>query len=235
MNSPLLEDVPFLSPVHMYTCDNHGTKVSVNGVRVTIPPGAVPDGVVINIEMGVALYGPFKFSDNHQQVSPILWFCVRENVQLLLPIKFKLPHIVTNTSIVDLSFAKTNDCTYDSTMKREMFAFKSFVGGISDFTNCDLEERKLGYGCLSSAKHRYFLCIEAKTSEDLALEKGYCVHTLIEKIDSSSYRILHVCTYFLKTCFDASHTYPFGCSAIFIIALFLFAGIEGSISGSRVF
>ena len=52
----MLENVPFLSSVYMYTCDNRGTKINVDDVRVSIPPGAVPDGVVINIEMGVALY-----------------------------------------------------------------------------------------------------------------------------------------------------------------------------------
>ena len=55
----------------IFTCDKHGTTISMNDIKVTIPPGAVPEGVVLNIEMGVALYGPFMFSGNNQQVSPI--------------------------------------------------------------------------------------------------------------------------------------------------------------------
>ena len=189
----------------MYTCDNRGTKICISDVRVTIPPGAVPDGVVINIEMGVALYGPFKFPDNHQQVSPILWFCIREDVQLLLPISFKLPHVVTDTSLIKLFFAKANhtEYTYDSTMKREMFIFKTLTDEKSNFTNCNLAERESGYGYLS-AKHHCFLCIEAQISKKLALEKGFCLHTLIKKINSSSYNILFLCTYFLQTCFFVS-------------------------------
>ena len=193
-----MQDIP------TFTCDEHGTTISMKDIRVTIPPGAVPEGVVINIEVNVTLYGPFKFGDKHQQVSPILWFCLRDKVELLLPIEFQLPHVITNTSRVKLSFAKANHSeSYDSVMKRKVFSFKAFTGEKSRFTNCDLSRKTSGYGVLST-KHHCFFCIQAEISKSLALEKGYCLHTLKQRMNPSSYKILLVCTYFLETCFDVS-------------------------------
>ena len=155
--------------------------------------------------MGVALYGPFKFSSNHQQVSPILWFCIRDKVELLLPIKFQLPHVVTNTSQVKLSFAKADHSeSYDPVMKRKVFSFKAMSGEESQFTSCDISKKTSGYGFLST-KHHCFFCIQADVSRSLALKKGYCLHILKERMNLSSHKILFVCTYFLETCFDVSN------------------------------
>ena len=49
-----MQDIPSI-----FTCDEHGTTISMKDIRVTIPPGAVPEGVVVNIEVNVTLYGSF--------------------------------------------------------------------------------------------------------------------------------------------------------------------------------
>ena len=119
--SPLRE-IPFLGSITTHTCDKHGVELSVSDVLVSIPPGAIPDGVLAHIEMGVALYGPFVFAENHQQVSPILWFCIQEDIDLLLPITYTLPHIIVDINHVQLSFAKANHFGTDrsrSTQDRE--------------------------------------------------------------------------------------------------------------------
>lgn len=198
MQTHLLERVPFIDDVDLHTCDQHGKTLSKNDISVTIPPGAIPDGVTAHIEMGVALYGPFKFSDNHQAVSPFLWFCIQEDFKLLLPITYKLPHVIIDSSRRTLAFAKADHFkSYDSTSKRTLL-FEFLTDGESNFT------KESGFGYLTT-KHSCFLCIKAQTSRDLALEKGYCLHTLIEKIDSSSYRIFLLTTYFLSTCSEVSH------------------------------
>lgn len=191
-----LHAVPF-TDIGFHTCDERGATLSIDDIEVTIPPRAIPCGVTVHLVMGVALYGPFNFSENHQPVSPILWFCILEDIELLLPIKFKLPHVVADISRVQLSFAKTNHLEYDSARKEELFSFKTFSGGESNFTN---PTEKSGYGYLST-KHLCFLCIEANTNLDLTLEKCYCLHILIEENDLKYYRTVLVCTYFLETCF----------------------------------
>ena len=187
--------VPFVQDVEYHTCDKNGATFSIldHDIEVTIPPGAIPDGVVAHIEMCVAMYGPFIFPKNHQQVSPVLWFCIKEDIDLLLPIVFTVPHIISDVTHVPLSFAKANHLhiSYDP----KFFFFKPVTNVNSSFVF------KSGYGQLST-RHPCLFCIQAKTSKDLALEKGFCLHTLIEKVDSSTYRILLLCTYFLKTCFE---------------------------------
>ena len=198
-STALLKKVPFIEGIRSYSCDHHGATLSIHDITVTIPPGAIPDEVTAHIEMGVALYGPFKFPDNCQPVSPILWFCILEDIELLLPLTYRLPHVIIDMSEVNITFAKTNHLTYQNSMKRDVFTFEPVCIGESDFA------RESGYGYLSS-KHCCFLCLSAENvTKDIALKKGYCLHILIENISPSSYRILLIFTYFLKTCFEVCH------------------------------
>ena len=166
-------------------------------IEVTIPPGAIPDGMTAHIQMGVALHGPFEFSDGYQQVSPILWFCIKEDIELLLPIKFKIPHVLTDVTGIELTFSKADHKNYTlDANKNRVFSFQPMTETIT--TDC-------GYGILST-KHCCYLCIEARPriDRDTLMRKGFCLHTLIEKLPPHSYRIIHLCTYFIKTCCDVS-------------------------------
>ena len=199
MQSQQNTDIPFVDGVYTFSCNHKGRTLSIHDIEVTIPPGAIPDGVTAHIEMGVALYGPFKFPDSHHPVSPILWFCIAEGIEVLLPIKYKLPHVITDVNRVKLTFVKANhlDFSYDSSMNMDVFTFKTVHAGESSIA--------ARYGVLTT-KHCCLLCIDAEhVTKDLALQKGYCLHTLVEKVDTSSYRILLVCTYFLRTCFEVRH------------------------------
>ena len=197
-----LQDVPFVEKISSYTCDHRGSTLSIHDITVTIPPGAIPDEVAAHIEMGVALYGPFKFPDNCQPVSPILWFCIQEDIKPLLPLSFRLPHVIADLSQANITFAKAgHHHTYRDSMKRNMFTFEPVNIGESDFT------RESGYGYLSS-KHCCFLCLSAENiTQDLALQKGYCLHILTENRSPASYRILLIFTYFLRTCLEVCDIY----------------------------
>jgi hypothetical protein len=192
--------VPFIDKVnvHMYTCDHRGTTLSIHDTQVFIPPGALPDGVIVHIEMGVVLHGPYKFPDGYQPVSPILWFCIKEDVELLIPVVYTLPHVITDIDSVTITFVKANHQIH-----KNHYDFEVLPRADMDFNNT-------GYGSLTS-KHSCFLCIVAgkssKVTNCLALKKGYFIHLLTERINSSSYRILFICTYFLKTCFEVSTQY----------------------------
>ena len=200
-STALLQNVPFIEEIDSYSCDFHGATLSIHDITVTIPPGAIPDEITAHIEMGVALYGPFKFPNNCQPVSPILWFCIQEDIELLLPLTFRLPHVIADISRANITFIKADHITYQDSVKRDMFTFQPVLDGESDFT------RESGYGYLSS-KHCCFLCLNAENNitKDLALKKGYCLHILIENRSPASYRILLFFTYFLGTCFEVCHS-----------------------------
>ena len=166
----------------------------MGGITVTIPFGAIPEGITAHIEMGVALYLPFKLPENYQLVSPILWFCIKDDIKLLLPIEYKLPHVITDISRGKLTFAKAGHTDNP--------VFELLQHDNVNFTPSNPRLRKYGYGNLS-IKHCCYLCIGA-ISKDVALESGYCLHTLIKKETDSQYQILLLCTYFLETCLDVS-------------------------------
>ena len=185
--------------MELHTCDHHGCTLSIDDITVTIPPGAIPEGTTVHIEIGVALYGPFKFPDDQQPVSPILWFCIKEDIELLEPITYRLPHIIKDNSNVELTFAKANHRGNNSAANTDTsFTFQALKCGQQDFTKDAL------YGSLST-KDFCYLCIQAKNTRELALKKGYCLHACTEKKNSTSYQIIFVCTYFLQTCFKVSY------------------------------
>ena len=195
--------VPAIGPYttnKSYTCDQRGGVLSVNDITVTIPPGAIPEGITAHIEMGVALYGEFEFPDNYQPVSPLLYFCIEEDLELLLPVEYTLPHVITDTSHVELTFAKAH---------HNVSFFEILHSSNAKFTPSIPLMKEYGYGVLST-KHRCYLCITGTTriGEDEALESGYCLHTLIKKEDDSKYQILLLCTYFLVTCVEVSNSLP---------------------------
>ena len=180
--------------IKTYTCDQLGDELTADDITVTIPPGAIPEGATVHIEMGVALYVPFQFPDNHQPVSPILWFCIKEDMEPLLPVTYKLPHMITDISRVKLTFAKAGHTDNPN--------FELLHHNNANFTPSNPHTNEYGYGVLST-KHCCYLCIGAYT-QGQALKSGYCLHTLIKKEDDSHYQILLLCTYFLKTCFEVS-------------------------------
>ena len=64
-----------------------------NDFSLEIPKGAIPGG---NIDVGVALFGPFQFPEGLRPVSPVFWVCVRDNpnFQFSKPVTVTLPHFL---------------------------------------------------------------------------------------------------------------------------------------------
>ena len=76
--------VQFIDPVEILSCDTCGCDYynSRHDVEVRIPQGAIlPCEGKVNIEFGVAMYGPFTISDEKsvRRVSPVVWLCVQKD------------------------------------------------------------------------------------------------------------------------------------------------------------
>lgn len=137
---------PAMGSYTTINCDQYGAELSIDDIMVTILPGTIPDGVTAPIEMGVLLHGPFKFPDNHQPVSPILWFCIQEDIELLLPVEYKIPHVITD-NCTKLTFVKA-----DHRNSKELI-FGILKNSHSKFTPSQPLVDEYGYGNLST-KHR---------------------------------------------------------------------------------
>ena len=77
-------------------CTYNGTHFhdECNEFDLEIPAGAIPEGVSITIDIGVALYGPFQYPEDLRPVSPVFWVCVRDqkDFQFLKPVEITIPH-----------------------------------------------------------------------------------------------------------------------------------------------
>ena len=76
--------VQFIDPIETISCDTHGCDYynPRHDVEINIPEGAIqPSEGKINIEFGVAMYGPFKLADgtSTERVSPFVWLCVQQD------------------------------------------------------------------------------------------------------------------------------------------------------------
>ena len=83
MNNAKHLGVRFIDPIEIIACDTCGCDYynTRHDVEIRIPKAAIaPSEGKINIEFGVAMYGPFKLSDEiSKRVSPVVWLCVQND------------------------------------------------------------------------------------------------------------------------------------------------------------
>ena len=204
-----IASVPFLTQVKVLTCDSSGCEYYNydHDITLRIPGDAIPPGMVIHLEVAVALYGPFQFPDGSCPISPILWLCIQENVDLRKPIDIILPHLLTDAKNIGIRFAKADHKQYATDeFGRNQYIFEPLETAF--------KERNQNYGILST-QHCCLLCItsnDPQISPDFALKAGYYLWC-IEKPSSHSLTsrardTLHFCaTFCLPTCREVSIQY----------------------------
>ena len=110
--------VQFIDPVEIIPCDTLGCDYynSRHDVGLIIPEGAIrPSEGIIDIEFGVAMYGPFKLSDGTsvRRVSPVVWLCIQQHdfsgfqkdVEITIP---HFLHLSTDDAYTYLRFLKAD-------------------------------------------------------------------------------------------------------------------------------
>ena len=187
----------------MLKCGHDATKYTIeeHDITLRIPQGAVTKGEKFHVEIGVAMYGPFAFSENFRPISPILWLCVmkRDTVTLRKDFQIILPHFLTGLTTERLhchrvGFAKAHHSQkYVCTSKSDqiVYGFKACKSQTFFATS----EGK-SYGVMHS-DHCCFYCLQAKQSPDVARNAGYCL-ARIESLPSKE--IFFVASFFLKSC-----------------------------------
>ena len=171
----ILDYRPHISYLHNETlkCDCNGLNYTINGhdITVDIPQGAVPEGKNIEIEVGVAVNGPFGFPENAMPISPFFWIRLLDgNVKSELQKAFKivLPHCFARDKLLhhQISFVKAEYETVHEERAKQLYMFtqcqvstnfwieemcgilQTNSGGIFSITMAPIESSDIAY-CLA--------------------------------------------------------------------------------------
>ena len=211
----------FLGQVEVLEFDSSGGEYKSNHheITVSIPSGAIPQGETVHMEVAVALYGPFQFSDGKRPISPILWLCPQEDIIFQKPVTIVLPHMLTGVYSKDIDsfgiqFAKADHTDYRVTTAGEKeFVFKPYKSAVALSKASDGKH----YAILR-ADHCCFWCLEMNKlnrmtpdiARHVAQKMGYFIHC-VECLQSPYCSIspprdvIHFCVSFmLDTCTKVS-------------------------------
>ena len=197
-----IASVPFVGEVELITCDSQGCEYwnPDHDITIRIPPGAIPPGMTVQIEVAVTLYGPFQFQNNSFPVSPILWLCCQNIVTFKKPIEIILPHFVNDTAGTQknvINFAKADHRSY----LVDKSGMKCYVFKPVDTAFIDIKEGQQNYGLLP-INHCCFFCITADSSFSADIAPGYCFWCIEKPLSPPQSRdaVLLCTTFFLSTC-----------------------------------
>ena len=189
--------VPFLF-YEQLQIDSNGLVYTINEHDITVrfPFGVVASGETLQFEIGVTLFGPFKFLDDIRPISPILWLCpLNESISLQKPFQLILPHFLSNNKIHDheVMFAKSNHGDHEE----NCYTFR-----VCDTKPIFASTGSKSYGILET-NHCCFHCLEAKITPQIAREAKF----VLVRLDSFLKQEIQFCVIYplnscLKVCLD---------------------------------
>ena len=173
-----------------YTYNNDCHKFSIQ-----FPEGAIPLNKKVIVSIGIMLHGPFIFPGGMKPVSPIYWICCHPEVELLKPVKFRLPHFVNcegrkpgETPIV---FAKA---------LRDQHSNGKHIKRVYAFTKIDQAVVVCDRYAEFETDHFCFTCLMEPTTDKNAKHSFCCIPI----VDAQESKILLVVTYLLPTCIEVT-------------------------------
>ena len=200
--------VPFLHRTTL-ECGHNGLEYTNKDHDITlkIPKGAVPVNERIHVEFAVAMYGPFRFPESTQPISPIVWVCFEENVILSNQFQLIIPHFLIGLTkekvkFYQVKFAKANhrDC---SIIDNEItYTFQPL-----DILEPSLASSGNKSFAVLSTDHCCFYCLQASnTTCELAMDAGYCLARIEAFIDQQKSEVYFLAVYCLPTCLRVRST-----------------------------
>jgi len=191
--------------IKKFKVGKRGGKYTVTSHDITlkIPPLAIrEESGMLDIEVGVALNGPFVFPPHVRPISPIVWICVGNKTSLCKRIEVTLPHFIKTLEGSDpeqlgMQFMKADHHPRVRSGRR-IFMF-DYIGNRS--TTSFVPQ----FGKLHT-DHFCFLCITASQSRALYERASYCL-IRADPITWNPVRkqeISFIVSYNIKTCLEVS-------------------------------
>ena len=147
MNFP--SSMTFVKPVEELEVTHKKTKYYYHdvdlGLTIDIPEGTIPEGSVLRLKVGMALYGPFQFQIGSFPITPILMLFPLEKITLQRPITIKLPHILDQVTMHDVEALGIR------VMKANHELLCAYTGESSKYIFKDMDQKNIDYYLL---KHK---------------------------------------------------------------------------------
>jgi hypothetical protein len=190
-------ELSYVDPVDRVTFDSKGGRYTNQDhhICLKVPPGAVPEGEQVTVEIGVSLSCPILFPAGKRPISAMLSMCVigNPNYQFLKPVEVSLSHcldVATKEDVnnLEIEFLKSG---------HNLFCFHK-AEGESTF------ELGSHSGTLTT-KHFCCFCIAAnKGKADLNKICYRLVKVVPKSTPSLRWKARYCITYFLSTCLRVS-------------------------------
>jgi hypothetical protein len=218
-----------LSPVILkYDGEELEYRSDEHDFSICIPKGALKKRATVEIQVGLAIHGPFTFSENSTNVSPILWLCSIPDTKFKKPITITLPHCIADARPGSLKRRKVEDSLSlhftSASLKSGTSAApanKSCGKRQFEFSAAECEEeisssQESGLSGSISTKQLSPLCIVASIgrsrdlSREMALHAVYCIVPVLPAAICGREWNLHFCiTFNLHTCVQVPFLYVF--------------------------
>ena len=196
----------------VYNGDDLEYHSKEHNFTVKIPKGAVKKRGTTEIQIGLAMHGPFSFPERTQNVSPILWLCTIPDTKLRKPVQVTLSHCITtahcNSSTkqkkadkpLRLQFASASlKSGYSSKARKRHFEFHPTEGEEvvwSEEMHGSILIRHLSPICIVASSGR-----TTDLTREISLHSWYCVVPVVPKIISGTEWSIHFCiTFHLQSC-----------------------------------
>ena len=209
-----------LSPTILhYTGEELEYSSEEHNFSISIPRAALKKRTPIEIQVGLAIHGPFTFPENSRNVSPILWLCSIPDTKFRKPIHVTLPHCIADARPGSLKRRRTEDglslqfasanlksgtTATSKTCGKRQFEFNQADG--EDFVVSSYQNSTKMI-CSFSTKHLSPLCVVAscgrvhELSREISLHAVYCVVPVVPRAISGREWNVHFCvTFSLPTC-----------------------------------
>ena len=174
----LAPSLTFIKPLEVLQVFNAGLKHCDDclGLCIDIPEGAVPVGVVLHLEVGMSLYGPFEFQDETSLISPILMLYPQEDITLLKPIRVTLPHMIDQANERDVEALGIRVVKADHSLQCASSAKYVFTDVDANITfERKGQDENIKEFATFSLIHFCFISLRSKTNSEVATRKGYCI------------------------------------------------------------
>ena len=192
--------VPFLTH-KLLECTHDGLEYTFDAHDITfsVPEGAVTAGQNIHFEMAIAMYGPFKFPENTQPISPIVWLCLEEDIELLKPFQISIPHYLTGITedryqYHQVCFVKASHSDYVLKGNQINYIFRQ-CDAKPQFASCGDKT----FGVLIS-KHCCFYCLMANSTKEVINDSEYTLSRVERRVGPQTNEVYFLVTYFLRSC-----------------------------------